>query len=350
MPFRFKQTVWAVALGIGALLGGAAAGSAPANAQEMLDVKFTLDWKFEGPAGPFLLAKQRGYFEEEGLNVTIDSGNGSAGAVTRVASGSYDIAMADLNSMIEFNAENPDQAMTAMFIIYNAPPFAIFTLESSDIESAKDMEGKTLGAPVFDAPRKLFPAFARAMEIDRSKVTWQSMDPPLREPMLVRGDVDAISGFYFTSLLNLRSLGVSQDDLKIWQYSDAGLDLYGNGLIASPEMMENHPDKLTGFLRAVVKGWAEVIKDPDAGIAAVKQRDPLIDTALEKDRLMMAIENNVLTQEVAENGMGAIDEDRMAKAIDQVALSFGIDDKPSVEEVFTSRFLPAKQDRMLPSQ
>ncbi|MDZ7712007.1 MAG: ABC transporter substrate-binding protein [Rhodovibrio sp.] len=75
----------------------------------MLDVKFTLDWKFEGPAAAFLLAKQRGYFEEEGLDVTIDSGNGSAGAVTRVASGAYDIAMADLNSMIEFNAENPDK-------------------------------------------------------------------------------------------------------------------------------------------------------------------------------------------------------------------------------------------------
>jgi NitT/TauT family transport system substrate-binding protein len=64
---------------------------------------------------------------------------------------------------------------------------------------------------------------------------------------------------------------------------------------------------------------------------------------------MMAIENNVLTQEVAENGMGAIDKDRMAKAIDQVALSFGIDDKPSVDDVFTSKFLPAKEERMLPT-
>jgi len=350
MPFRFTHTLAAVTLSVGVGLVTLAGAITPAHAQDELSVKFTLDWKFEGPAAAFLLAKQRGYFEEEGLNVTIDSGNGSAGAVTRVASGAYDIAMADLNSMIEFNAENPDKAMTAMFVIYNAPPFAIFTLESSDIESAKDMEGKTLGAPVFDAPRKLFPAFAREMEIDRSKVTWTSMDPPLREPMLVRGDVDAISGFYFTSLLNLRSLGVDKDDLKIWQYADAGLDLYGNGLIASPEMMQDHPDKLTGFLRAVVRGWAEVIQDPDAGIKAVKERDPLIDPALEKDRLMMAIENNVLTDEVAEHGMGAIDPKRMAKAIDQVALSFGIDDKPSVDEVFTSEFLPAKEDRMLPSQ
>ncbi|WP_242480331.1 ABC transporter substrate-binding protein [Rhodovibrio sodomensis] len=343
------QTVRALALGIAVALGGIATGGTPVHAQDQLSVKFTLDWKFEGPAAPFLLANQRGYFEQEGLDVTIDSGNGSAGAVTRVASGAYDIAMADLNSMVEFNAQNPDKAMTAMFIVYNAPPFAIFTLDSSDIETAQDLEGKTLGAPVFDAPRKLFPAFAREMGIDRSKVSWQSMDPPLREPMLVRGDVDAISGFYFTSLLNLRALGVGRDDLKIWQYSDAGLDLYGNGLIASPEMMRNHPDKLTGFLRAVVRGWAAVIKNPDAGIAAVKQRDPLIDAALEKDRLMMAIDNNVLTPEVARNGMGGINRERMARAIDQVALSFGIEDEPSVDAVFTSRFLPAKEERMLPT-
>lgn len=323
----------------------AAAGAA--QAKDLVPVKFTLDWKFEGPAAGFLLAKERGYFEAEGLNVTIDSGNGSSGAVTRVASGAYDIAMADINSMIEFNASNPGQAMKAMFVIYNAPPFALFTLKKSGIDSPEKMVGRKLGAPVFDAPRKLFPAFAQAAGIDKEQVTWESMDPPLREPMLLRGDVDGISGFYFTSLLNLRGLGVKAEDLNIWTYRDQGLDFYGNGLIASPKLMAENPQAITGFLRAVVKGWRDVIADPEAGIAAVKAADPLIDPALEMDRLRMAIDNNVLTDEVKANGMGGIDDARMEKAIEQVTYAFGIAAKPAVADVFTAEFLPPQAERML---
>lgn len=343
MTFTFLRKTVAAA-GLAALTLAAAAA---AQAQDLKPVKFTLDWKFEGPAAGFLIAKERGYFEDEGLDVTIDSGNGSSGAVTRVASGAYDIAMADINSMMEFNASNPGQAMKSMFIVYNAPPFALFTLKKSGIDSIEKMAGKTFGAPVFDAPRKLFPAFAQATGLEKDSVTWESMDPPLREPMLLRGDVDGISGFYFTSLLNLRNLGVGKDDLNIWQYRDQGLDLYGNGLIASPALMQEDPEAVTGFLRAVVKGWRDVIADPQAGIAAVKKADPLIDEALELDRLQMAIDNNVLTDEVKANGMGGIDEARMQKAIDQVTYAFGIEEKPAVSDVFTPEFLPPAEERML---
>lgn len=333
-----------VAAGLTAMV---ALGSGPAAAQQQTAVKFTLDWKFEGPAAGFLMAQDKGYFAEEGLNVTIDSGNGSAGAVTRVASGAYDIALADLNSMIEFNTANPDRAMKSMFIVYDRPPFTIFSLKKSGIEKPEDLVGKKLGAPVFDAPRKLFPAFAEATGIDGSKVEWISMDPPLREPMLLRGDVDAISGFYFTSLLNLRAQGVGLEDLNVLRYEDYGLDFYGNGLIASQALMDNNPEALKGFLRAVVKGWRDVIADPEAGIAAVKQRDPLINEEIEMDRLMMVLENNVLTDAVKEDGMGAIREDRMEKAIKQVSVAFGISNPPAVEDVFTDAFLPPQDERML---
>jgi NitT/TauT family transport system substrate-binding protein len=165
--------------------------------------------------------------------------------------------------------------------------------------------------------------------------------------MLMRGDVDGISGFYFTSLLNLRGLGIKAEDLNIWQYADEGLSLYGNGLIASPEMMKDHPEAITGFLKAVVKGWKDVIADPKAGIAAIKEVDPLIDDALELDRLQLAIDNNVLTDWVKANGMGGIDDARMKTAIDQVVLSFGLEKTPAVADVFTTAFLPPAEERML---
>lgn len=310
-------------------------------------IKYTLDWKYEGPASPFLLAQDKGYFSAEGIDVTIDTGNGSSGAVTRVASGAYDIAMADLNSLVEFNVKNPDRAMKAFFVIYNVPPFSLFTLKSSGIKEPKDFEGKTLGAPVFDSPRKLFPAFASATGIDAAKVKWESMDPPLREPMLKRGDVDAISGFYFTSLLNLRAAGVKEEDLTVFHYIDYGMAFYGNGLIATPELMEK-PELLKGFARAVVKGFRDAIADPAAAIEALKKRDPLINVDLETERLKLAIDMCVTTPDVKADGMGTIKKDRMAKAIEQLVLAFKLPSTPAVDDIFTDAAMPEKADRTLP--
>lgn len=310
-------------------------------------IKFTLDWKYEGPAGPFLLAQDKGYFAAEGIDVTIDTGNGSAGAVTRVASGAYDIAMADLNSLVEFNVKNPDRALKSFFVIYNEPPFSLFALKKSGIKTPKDLEGKTLGAPVFDAPRKLFPAFAKATGIDAAKIKWESMDPPLREPMLKRGDVDVISGFYFTSLLNLKSLGVKAEDLTIFNYVDFGMAFYGNGLIASPALTKDNPALMKGFAKAVIKGFRDSLKDPKAAIDALKKRDPLINPELELERLNLALKASVLTAEVKADGMGPIKKDRMAKAIEQLAVAFNLPKTPAVDDIFTEAAMPDKADRML---
>lgn len=337
---RAKMRNAAAAFGL--LLGLSAVSAEAAD-----KVKFTLDWKYEGPAAAFLLAEDHGYFAAEGLDVTIDTGNGSSGAVTRVASGAYDIGMADINSLVEFNVSNPERAIKAFFIVYDAPPFALFTLKKSGIKVPKDLEGKTLGAPVFDAPRKLFPAFARATGVAPGTIKWESMDPPLREPMLARGQVDAISGFYFTSLLNLKAQGIKRDDLVIFNYSDYGMAFYGNGLIASPALLKDHPDVPTRFARAVVKGWRDAIKDPAGAIDALKKRDPLINPALEQERLTMVINDNVLTPDSRANGMGAIRKDRMAKAIEQLSDAFALPKPPAVEDVFTDAYLPAKADRVL---
>jgi NitT/TauT family transport system substrate-binding protein len=309
-------------------------------------IRFTLDWKFEGPVAPYLLAESKGYFDAEGLDVSIDSGNGSAGAVNRVASGAYDIGFADINAMIEFNANNPDKALKAVFMVYDHPPFSIFTKNDSGITEPADFAGKVLGAPVFDAARKTFPAFCQATGLDKDSVTWLSMDPALREPMLVKGEVDAISGYYFTSLLNLENAGVPADELVVFKYADYGVNLYGNAIIVTPEMAAK-PEVVKGFLRAVTKGWAEAVADPEAAIAYVKERDGLIDVALETKRLELAVDANVKTDYTVANGIGGVDMERLDKAIDEVAISFGLEATPEPEAVFDDAYLPAKDARMI---
>src|SRR5215813_11263056 len=106
-------------------LGALAVASVPCAAQT--PVKFTLDWKFEGPAAPFLVAIDKGYFTAEGLDVAIEPGNGSVEPISRVASGGFDVGFGDINTLIRLRDQTPASPLKAVFMVYNKPPFAIIS-------------------------------------------------------------------------------------------------------------------------------------------------------------------------------------------------------------------------------
>ncbi len=319
-----------------------------ADVQAQTKVKFALDWQVQGPQAPFITAKAIGAFAAQGLDVTIDRGTGSQKTIEQVVTGTYDIGYGDINSMIEYNVKNPQQPLIAVGIVLNSPPFALISLKRYGIQQPRDLKGASIGAPAGDAPRRLWPIFARNVGVPADSVTWTNMAPPLREPALVKGDVKAISGFYFTGVLNLtENLKIPEADVVAFKYSDYGIDLYGNAVVVRVDWLKANEATVRKFLAALNVGFKAAIKDPKTAITHIKAAEPLSNEATELKRLQLAISSNMVNDEVKRNGLLTIDPVRMQRAIDQVVVSFELASKPTIAQVFNGAYLPPAADRKL---
>jgi NitT/TauT family transport system substrate-binding protein len=316
----------------------------PASAQPT-DVRFVLDFLLQGQQSPFVLGRERGYYAAQGVNFkTFEPGRGGADSITKIASGVDDIGFGDLSSLIEFNAKNPGQELIAVLMVYDRAPLALISLKKSGISKPADLAGRKGGAPSVDAAFRLFNVFARVNRVDPAKVSWVGVQPQVREPMLVRGDIDFSAGWSMAVVPGLLKLGIHRDDINVMMMNEYGLDLYANAVFTTPAFAKRHPEAVRGFVKATIQSWLGAAADPGAAIAALKKAEPLSDPAIEMTRLKAALDF-VITPRVRANAFGDVDAERLKKHIEIVTTGFHLPRKPLPQEVFDSSYLPPLAER-----
>jgi NitT/TauT family transport system substrate-binding protein len=336
-----RRSIRAFVLGAAAVLAATAAGAQTA-------VRFSLDWRWEGPAAPFAVALDKGYFKAEGLDVTIDPAAGSREPISRVASGTYDMGFGDVNSLVRFRDENLGTDIKAVMVIYDRPPFAIIGRRSRGItKEVASLSGKKFGAPAADGAYAQWPIFKAVNRIDDTGMKFENVGFPVREPRLAQGEVDAVFGFAMSTYINLTSRGVPADDIVVMLMSDYGVDLYGNTILVSPKFAAEKPEAVKGFLRALMKGVQDTVKDPSSAVDSVIKRNDVAKKEVELQRLKMVLEQNMITPAVKANGFGGIERTRFEKAIDQIGLTFPYKNKPKPEDIFDDRHLPSAELRKI---
>ena len=316
-----------------------------ARAQSPDTIKFSADFRIYGGTAPFPYGVDRGFYRDQNINCTVDGSMGSADAVRRVASGAYDFGCADASAVVEFASRNPGLGPKLVMPIYDTNAACIVSLKSKPIRGIKDLEGASVGVATTDAGSRILPVLLRLHNVDAAKINFKTVDPQLRDTLLVRHDVDAVIGFDYTALFDLIGTGIPRDQVELVHFSSIGFDFYGGGLIASRKLLEQNPSLVKRVAIAVAKSWVAASHDVNGAIASVVKREPLTDAKLEAARFEYILNEHVLTDNVRKNGLGVMDMGRLDQGIKIVSDGFQLPTTIASSEIYDDRFMPPLSDR-----
>jgi NitT/TauT family transport system substrate-binding protein len=320
----------------GVALASLAIGASIAQAADKVSV--AMDWIINGTHAGFFIAQAKGYYSDTGLDVTISRGFGSGDTVKRAATGAAMLGVADTSSVIEARARE-DVPVRVVAMMYNRAPLGIIYLKSSGIRRPKDLEGKKIARTAAGSSVVMFPAFLEANGIDRTKLEQTIGNANTMLPLLMSGKVDAVLGQTVNVARYQEAAKQQNAVVETMNYSDYGLDVYGNAIIAGTAVIADKPDVIARFVAASLKGTAYALEHPDEAVAMIKKAHPEADAVALKEELD-AVTPIIDTSESQEKGIGYIAKERMQRTVDVVTMTLGLKKGLKVSDVYDPKFQP----------
>jgi NitT/TauT family transport system substrate-binding protein len=312
-------------------VAAASLASMPVLAEQKLD--FILNWVPGGDHAPYYYAKKMGWYKDAGIDLNLEPGKGSAVAVQKVGAGANPIGLADLPNALVLRGKGADTV--GVFNVYANSPQGLYWLKSSGIKSVKDLAGKKIGNPAGDGARTIWPALAKANNIDPNSVTWVNIDANSKLAALKAHSIDATTSFYNIHHIFKRELG---DDMGFVAWKDAGLNTYGNTVIVNADYLAKNKATIAAFVKVTQKAFAACVATPRPCVQALIDANGALnfDNELQNWELVEALMSDKVSRTVA---LGYMDPERMAADYDLVKTYVGIDKPFDVKTAYTNEFL-----------
>ncbi|PZQ00334.1 MAG: ABC transporter substrate-binding protein [Variovorax paradoxus] len=313
------------------------------DVQTPLRLRFILNTFYSGPQAWFFVAEDKGYFREEGLALEFTEGDTLANAVPRLADGLYDAGYGDMNALVECAASRPEEAPVAVFAMHNRSPYTIAVPADGPVLAPQDLAGNRLVTHPNDAAWRMFPEFCAACGIAPDSVSIEVSALPHKDivPLMLQGRWDGLFGFVNTIRAQTIEAGLDADRLlRHFEWQHHVPSLYGAALMVTPTLRDAHPGAVAGLVRAVNRGLADTVADPDAAIAAVARRNPGLDRVANRARLVGTLGLEMAHPEGARIGIGAVNPERLTATAALMAQAKALPSVPAATRLFDAGFLP----------
>jgi NitT/TauT family transport system substrate-binding protein len=311
-------------------LGALALAAGPASAQK---ITFTLNWVAGGDHAPYFYAQKMGWYKDAGVDVEFETGRGSAASAQKVGAGASQLGLSDMAGVLLFRGKGLD--LVGLMNVYANSPQGMYWLKSSGITSVKDFAGKKIGNPAGDGARTMWPALAKKVGIDPNSVTWVNIDANSKLSALKSKAIDATTSFFNLHHVFARELGA---DLGFQAWKDAGVNPYGNSIIANGAWLNGNKDKADKFIKVTQKAFAECVKKPDPCINALVEANGALKFQNELDNwhLVTMLMNDETSRTVA---LGWHDDKRMADDYKLVDENLKMEKPYDIKTAYTNQFL-----------
>jgi NitT/TauT family transport system substrate-binding protein len=324
-----------------ALLAGflSAAASAQAPAGSPAKIVFSLDFIPLGRHAPWYAALAEGYFQQEGLDVSIIPAQGTAQAIQAVESGTANIGFVDVPSVAIAHANGSKLKVVA--VNYEKAPYAIFSLNTgANVTQLNQLEDLSLGSGAGSFTPKIIKGFMAQKGLDPNKLTISNVAPPARASALLSGQVPAIEFFVMAKPGLEAGAKAANAELRTLLLADHGLDLYSNGIVATGDYIARNADVMKRFVRAGLMGWKFALENPEKAAADQIKYVP----RLKPDLILAEIKvvaNLAVTDDTKKNGLGWFDPAKMESGLDFVIKYIGVSGKPpAAADIYAQGFLP----------
>ena len=258
--------VTGVALATVAACGQAAGGgSGEQDADGLSAVTVTLNWVPYGEHAPFYYGVEQGIFEDAGIDLTIQPGNGSGNTVQQVAQRNTEFGWADTPPLT--NGIGSGMPVRSVGVFLQTGPSSVEFFDDQDIAEPADLVGKTVAGTPGDAMYGTFPAWLELNGVDPADVTVVNVDASGKIAALIEGRVDAIQGFHHDQAPTIENQ--TGKEVSALPFSDFGMNLLGTGLLAHEATIESAPELVQAMVRATSEAFLAASENPDAAVAAM---------------------------------------------------------------------------------